>query len=290
MVQDVRAAAQWLATRPNVRGDADCDRRRVARRQPGAAGRGRPAAGPRHRACCRRRSIIGACEPTRRSIKRLGARSIWLAASDRGSAGAAHAARHCRRAVRAARTARLERARARHGAARRGRRRGARRWWTGCAARCYPELSHESGRDRLWHCRQPVRPDHRLGARQPAGGAAAARVAAPVAQAAPAQQQPRGAAAGADRSRARQSARGRRRARTRRTRSRACSWATCSSTREQYPQAITWYEQALAHQPERRRTCPRISAWPTTTRTSRTARWRSSTTRWRSIRSTSRRC
>ena len=41
---------------------------------------------------------------------------------------------------------------------------------------------------------------------------------------------------------------------------------------EQYPQAITWYEQAMRAQPDRTRTCPPISASRTTTRTSPIAR------------------
>ena len=174
MVRDVRAAAQWLATRPNVRRRSDCDRRRVARRQPGAAGR-RDVPQVRAMALSRRRSTTAALRTDDALIKRLGARSIWLAASDRGSAGAPDAARHRRRAVRPARTARLER-RARTARCCSTRTATWRdRWWTGCAARCYSERSHASGRDRLWHCRQPVRPDRRLGARQPAGGRRARR-------------------------------------------------------------------------------------------------------------------
>jgi hypothetical protein len=59
---------------------------------------------------------------------------------------------------------------------------------------------------------------------------------------------------------------------------------------EQYPEAIYgWYEQALALKTTTR-ICRPIWAWPTTTPTSPTRRSRSSSTRWRSIRSTPRRC
>ena len=123
MVQDVRAAAQWLATRPNVRPDAMA----MVGASLGASLALLAAVDlPQVRA-------IGLLSPSldyrglrtdTALIKRLGSRSIWLAASARirwrcGRCGTSPPT------IRA-REQHVERRRARHGAARAGRRRGAR--------------------------------------------------------------------------------------------------------------------------------------------------------------------
>ena len=58
---------------------------------------------------------------------------------------------------------------------------------------------------------------------------------------------------------------------------------------ERFDDAVQWYEEALKIDPRTSTPAP-ISGSATTTRTSRTARSRSSSARWRSIRSTRRRC
>ena len=121
-------------------------------------------------------------------------------------------------------------------------------WWTGCAARCYPELSHASGCNRLWHCRKPVRLDHRLGARQPAGGAVGAGrgpggavgpgAARPTPNPQPAPIDPARVTALQDAA-----------AKNPKDVQPRVQLGNMFFDGEQYPQAITWYEQALALDP-----------------------------------------
>ena len=140
MVQDVRAAVQWLSARPGVR--------------PGAIGMVGASLGaslallaavdlPMVRAIGLVSPVLdyrglrtdtGPDEEDRRAVDLAGRQH-------RRSAGAAHAARFCARAIRPART---NGARATPDTARRcsaPTRRSAGHWWTGCAARCYPEHS-----------------------------------------------------------------------------------------------------------------------------------------------------
>ena len=125
-------------------------------------------------------------------------------------------------------------------------------WWTGYAARCYPEGSpNESGCNRLRHCRIAVRLDYRLGAGHPERRPARRAVAAPVAQTAP-------AAAGAP---AAQQPPPLDQARVQALQTVAEKDPKNVESRvqlgnlffdaEQYPQAIAWYEQAIALNPGR---------------------------------------
>ena len=274
MVQDVRAAAQWLATRPNVRGEQIA----IVGASLGASLALLAAVDlPQVRA-------IGLLSPSldyrglRTDIglvKRLGARSIWLAASAEDPLAlrtlrdiAAEPSGPREQHVSSAR-------RPRHRAARARRRRGARAG--GLAAPLVAILSIPMRADAIvfgiagalfgliigWV----------LGSQQAAG---AARVAAPVAQAAPAQQPAGGRRRPAPIDPgARQGARGRRGAESQ---GRAAARAARQHVlRRRAVSAGDHVVRAGARaQSAATPTCRRISAWRTTTRTSPIARWRSS--------------
>ena len=248
MVQDVRAAVQWLSARP--RRAAGCHRGRRAPRSAPASRCWRPRTSPRcaRSRCCRPRSTTAACASMPGSSSSWAAgRCGWrparedpLAAADReGLCRASSGPREQRLAEGAA-----------HGTKLFNQRPGPDPGLGGLVAPdvAILKVTHASRLHRLRNCRVAVRRHHRLGAGQPAA-AGPGRVAAPVAQSAPASQQPRRTAPAATIDPERVKALEAVAAQNPKDTQPRVQLGNMYFDAEQYAQSISWYEQAVALNP-----------------------------------------
>ena len=280
------------AARRGVRGDRRG--RRVVRRQRRRCSRpaSRRPCGPWR--CCRRRPTTAACGSTA-ACANTAPGPLLLVASTEDPYALRTVRGADRRRGRRPRTAALDRAGARRPPARPRPGAGCSAWWTGCDGRCYSDprgsrrpRPHARRLHRFRPLRHPVRRHRRLDPRQPAGGHVAARCRGRPAAAAAAPADGRAPAPPLDEARAQDAGRRRRQRAHQPGAARAARQPVLRRRALHRRRAVVRGRAAAAAQGRQRLDRPRRGLL--LHQPARQGDRRSSSSRWRSIRRTPRRC